>query len=56
LNGEFDGYGDDPVSGEIFGVAFALKQLMDQIGMERALGKSKESKRGRSRSSMTYAA
>jgi transposase len=47
LSGELDGVGkdsvSDPVSGEIFGVVFALKQLIDQIGIERALGKSEES-------------
>jgi transposase len=49
LSGELDGVGEnsvsDPVSGEIFGVVFALKQLIDQIGIDRALGKSVESQR-----------
>jgi hypothetical protein len=33
LKGEFDGMDGEEVSGEIFGVLFALKQLADQVGM-----------------------
>ena len=32
LKGEFDGMDGEEVSGEIFGVLFALKQLADQVG------------------------
>ena len=42
LKGEFDGLEGEPVSGEIFGVLFALKQLADQVGMTRVLGPSRE--------------
>lgn len=42
LRGEFDGMDGEEVSGEIFGVLFALKQLADQVGMTRVLGKSEE--------------
>jgi len=42
FKGEFDGMGGEPVSGEIFGVLFALKQLADQVGMTRVLGPSEE--------------
>jgi transposase len=42
LKGEFDGLDGEEVSGEIFGVLFALKQLADQVGMTRVLGKSEE--------------
>jgi len=42
LKGEFDGMDGEPVSGEIFGVLFALKQLADQVGMTRVLGPSEE--------------
>lgn len=42
LKGEFDGVGSEAVSGEIFGVLFALKQLADQVGMTRVLGPSEE--------------
>lgn len=49
LSGELDGVGEDsvsdPVSGEILGVVYALKQLIEQIGIDRALGKSEESQR-----------
>lgn len=49
LSGELDGVSQDsirdPVSGPIFGVVFALKQLLEQVGIERALGKSTESQR-----------
>ncbi len=38
LKGEFDGIDGEAVSGEIFGVLFALKQLADQVGMTRVLG------------------
>jgi hypothetical protein len=34
--------GGEEVSGEIFGVLFALKQLADQVGMTRVLGPSEE--------------
>jgi transposase len=40
LKGEFDGMDGEGVSGEIFGVLFALKQLADQVGMTRVLGPS----------------
>jgi hypothetical protein len=42
LKGEFDGMDGQEVSGEIFGVLFALKQLADQVGMTRVLGPSEE--------------
>jgi transposase len=42
LKGDFDGMDGDAVSGEIFGVLFALKQLADQVGMTRVLGPSEE--------------
>lgn len=44
LKGEFDGLSGSPECGQIFGVTFALKQLIDQVGITRALGKSNESK------------
>ncbi|MEN8123028.1 MAG: IS1634 family transposase [Bacteroidota bacterium] len=44
LKGEFDGLSGAPECGPIFGVTFALKQLIDQVGITRALGKSNESK------------
>lgn len=40
LKGEFDNMSGDPVSGEIFGVVFALKQLADQVGISQALGRT----------------
>ena len=40
LKGDFDGMDGEEVSGEIFGVLFALKQLADQVGMTRVLGPS----------------
>jgi transposase len=42
LKGEFDGVDGEEVSGEIFGVLFALKQLADQVGITRVLGPSEE--------------
>ena len=42
LKGEFDAMDGEEVSGEIFGVLFALKQLADQVGMTRVLGPSEE--------------
>ena len=42
LKGDFDGMDGEAVSGEIFGVLFALKQLADQVGMTRVLGPSEE--------------
>ena len=42
LKGDFDGLDGEEVSGEIFGVLFALKQLADQVGMTRVLGPSQE--------------
>lgn len=42
LKGEFDGVDGEAVSGEIFGVLFALKQLADQVGMTRVLGRCEE--------------
>jgi len=44
LKGEF-ALGGDPVSGEIFGVLFVLKQLADRLGISAALGKSQEALR-----------
>lgn len=44
LRGEFAPSGD-PVSGVIFGVLFALKQLADHLGISAALGKSAEALR-----------
>mgnify|MGYP001577192477 FL=1 len=44
LKGDFDGGSWDVQSGEIFGVLFALKQLADDLGISRALGKSKEAR------------
>jgi transposase len=42
LKGDFDGMDGEALSGEIFGVLFALKQLADQVGMTRVLGPSEE--------------
>jgi transposase len=42
LKGDFDGFDGEEVSGETFGVLFALKQLADQVGMTRVLGPSQE--------------
>jgi hypothetical protein len=42
LKGELDGLDGQEVSGEIFGVLFALKQLADQVGLPRVLGPSEE--------------
>jgi transposase len=42
LKGEFDGLDGEAVSGEIFGVLFALKQLAEQVGMTRVLGPSEQ--------------
>ena len=43
--GEFDDWtGGDMVSGEIFGILFALKFLADQVGITRVLGAAPESK------------
>jgi transposase len=42
LKGDFDGLDAEAVSGEIFGVLFALKQLADQVGMTRVMGPSEE--------------
>lgn len=42
LKGEFNGLAGALQSGEIFGVLFALKHLADELGIARALGKSKE--------------
>jgi len=43
--GEFDGWtGGDMISGEIFGVLFALKHLADQVGITRVLGSAPESR------------
>lgn len=42
LKGEFDGVAGEEVSGEIFGVLFALKQLADQVGMTHVLGRGEE--------------
>ena len=42
LKGDFDGMDGEEVSGEIFGVLFALKQLADQVGLTRVLGPSEE--------------
>ena len=40
LKGDFDGLDEEEVSGEIFGVLCALKQLADQVGMTRVLLKA----------------
>jgi len=40
LKGDFDGLDGEAVSGEIFGVLFALKQLAEQVGIPRVLGPS----------------
>lgn len=45
LKGDLGTPMEAPTSGVIFGVVHAIKQLVDQIGLERALGKSEESKR-----------
>jgi transposase len=42
LKGDFDGMDGEAVSGEIFGVLFALRQLAEQVGMTRVLGPSEE--------------
>jgi hypothetical protein len=42
LKGEFDRLDGDPTSGEIFAVTFALKQLADQVGIGRALGRGEQ--------------
>ena len=42
LKGDFDGLDGEAVSGEIFGVLFALKQLAEQVGIPRILGPSEE--------------
>ena len=42
LKGDFDGLDGEAVSGEIFGVLFALKQLAEQVGIPRVLGPSEE--------------
>jgi hypothetical protein len=44
LKGDFDGLGGDPVSGQVFGVLFALKQLADRLGLSLALGRGREAK------------
>ena len=44
VKGEFDGWSGEIISGEIFGVLFALKQLADQVGITRVLGTAPESK------------
>ena len=44
FKGEFDGMDGEEVSGEVFGVLFALKQLADQVGITRVLGKSDEAR------------
>jgi hypothetical protein len=44
LKGDFDGLGGDPVSGQVFGVLFALKQLADRIGLSQALGRGEQAK------------
>lgn len=40
LKGDFDGLDGEAVSGAIFGVLFALKQLAEQVGITRVLGPS----------------
>ena len=44
VKGEFDDWGGELTSGEIFGVLFALKQLADQVGITRVLGSAPESR------------
>lgn len=43
LKGEFDNCSGDMISGAIFGVLFALKQLADQVGITQVLGSARES-------------
>lgn len=43
LKGEFDNCSGDTISGAIFGVLFALKQLADQVGITLVLGSARES-------------
>jgi transposase len=42
LRGEFDGVSGEPISGEVFGVLFALQHLADQVGIPQALGRTRE--------------
>jgi hypothetical protein len=44
VKGEFDDWSGEMTSGEIFGVLFALKQLADQVGITRVLGRAAESR------------
>jgi len=44
LRGDFDHLASDPVSGPVFGLLFALKQLADSLGLTAALGKSRLAK------------
>jgi transposase len=44
LRGEFDHLATDPISGPVFGLLFALKQLADQLGLTAALGKTRLAK------------
>lgn len=45
LRGEFDGVAGEAQCGAIFGVQFALKQLADQLGISRALGRTEDARR-----------
>jgi transposase len=42
LRGEFDGVSGEPISGEVFGVLFALQHLAEQVGIPQALGRTRE--------------
>jgi hypothetical protein len=42
LRGEFDGVSGEPISGEVFGVLFALQHLAAQVGIPQALGRTRE--------------
>jgi hypothetical protein len=44
LSGEFDAMTGEAVSGAIFGVLFALKQLAEQVGIARILGRSPQAR------------
>ena len=44
LRGDFDHLASDPISGPVFGLLFALKQLADSLGLTAALGKSRLAK------------
>jgi transposase len=41
LKGDFDQFAGEPVSGPIFGILFVLKEICDQLGIIRALGRGR---------------